>query len=114
MRVGRTHFSFGRSKAKLIINCMEIVKDFNRYKGKIDTKKHNKLFKHDDVIITIEDGKMIVTNRKGSFITSWGKVVNKPYIKLKSGKLNIAFGLTKAGALVELENQIKEWINKNS
>ena len=110
---GKKHFSFGCTRAKLIINCMEIVKDFSINKGNIDINKHNKLFKHDDVIITIEAGKMIVTNRKGSFITSWGKVVNKPYIELKSGNVKIAFGLTKAGALIELESQIREWIDNN-
>ena len=105
---GKQHFSFGIRKAKMILGAMDIIEKFIESNGreplsdstiKIENEKH---------------GEPLHCLKENGF-DYYDKTIEKPYLVLES--LNnltskISFGIEKAKAIVDLEEQIKEFVDK--
>ena len=101
------NFRFGLIKAKMIIAGMNKIEEFYNSNGKSPPLLEE---------IGIEDNKYSVLCRcvvHDEFPVK-GKIIEKPYLKLIGKYDNIGFGLEKARALLDLEEEIKQFIDKYS
>ena len=101
------NFRFGLTKAKMIIAGMNKIEEFYNSDGKSPPLLEE---------IDIEDNKYSVLYRcvvHDEFPVK-GKIIEKPYLKLIGKYDDIGFGLQKADALLDLKEEIKQFIKKYS
>jgi len=100
------HFRFGLNKAKMILVAMPIIDKF------VDSKGTKPPLGEE---VTIENNVLsekVVCIRYDSF-EYYGRTIEKPYLKLMGSYADIGFGLEKAKALMILEDEIKEFVDRN-
>jgi hypothetical protein len=103
-------FQFGISKAKILISCMDIIKEFLAYRENEKLDETNKS--------VIRNNLLINYRYNNSFIGKFNKKVNKQVLHFwwenRYGSDGIRFGRKKAEAIYYLESEIKNWIKKHT
>lgn len=102
------HFRFGRRKAMLIDVAMDLIEEFYNSDGRKPPLEDPK------EIYELKYGMKVICNRHDEFTISNGKTIENPYLELKASDTSISFGLQKARALLDLEEEIKRFINRYS
>jgi len=102
------HFKFGKSKAKLFLACMDIVKELaSTQQGEMPNIKNQIVVDRvSNVMISIK----VESFREIEFST--GRMINVPWVRLQSlqhSNLHIGFGRRKAKAIVALRKQLALW-----
>ena len=103
-------FRFGCLKAKLILASMEQIRSFSEAADPAEVFR-DPFHRHFEQLSLAVQGQSV-----GSFTRSDGQVVREPYLRLSSqpelrGGM-IGIGITKAGALVDVENDLWTWLAK--
>lgn len=100
-----SNFTFGISKAKMIMECFEEIEEF----ASLPFEKLRKKFKKEKLV-----GNSVIRIDYQPEFEIRGKVLRIPYIKLTKAGISIGFGQKKAEAIIELKELIKKWIKSNS
>jgi hypothetical protein len=102
------HFRFGKSKATLLLACMDIVEELAATEGNERPRVTNRVF------IDVVSGYRILATVETFFELSDGRIVNLPWVRLQSERyldLHIGFGRRKAKAILALRRQLARWAN---
>jgi len=101
----QTHFCFGVRKARAILHCMDGIKEFYDSSG---------------FPVHVEE-KPLTQSFDPHFLTWYdefpihGRLVEKPYIKIEvDGFTRVGFGLIKAYALIQLEQDVRGFVEEFS
>lgn len=101
------HFRFGLRKAQMVLDGMLIIEEFSNSEGakpplekiiQLDVKEFEELIeciRHDE-------------------FKYYNKVIEKPYLTLIGNNNDFSFGLEKAKALILLEDEIRDFVNKHA
>jgi hypothetical protein len=102
-------FQFGIKKAIILMECIDIIRDFISFQDGVKLDESEKSIFVNDILIKY--------NFENSFIGKYGKKVNKPIVhfwwKTKYGGDGIRFGKEKAKAIYYLQAEIRKWIERN-
>lgn len=104
-------FRFGCLKAKLILGSIGHIRTFSEAAAPAETFRTP--FRQDFAQLSLS----VQAQSFASFTRSAGQIVNEPYLKLscvpeRAGG-SIGFGVTKAGALLEIEKDLWAWLAKH-
>jgi hypothetical protein len=106
------NFRFGKSKARLLLICMDIIEE-------LATTPHGKMpdIENQKVVDSVS-GDMIFVEVKSfrEMQLSSGRTINVPWVRLQSGNnpnVHIGLGRQKAKAILNLRRQLAEWANYN-
>jgi hypothetical protein len=107
-----SHFRFGLRKAEVVINCIDILRDFWRSNG-----YERKVF----VPRVIENRRRrlsvkIYVELHPDFERSDGETIDRPWLHLKAlppDKEHIGLGVLKCRAVCEVEDEIKKWLREH-
>jgi hypothetical protein len=93
-------FRFGVVKAKVLISCLETLKEFVNHEGNISTCKIKKSYELDPykISVTVYRSPNTHNQEKG------------PYLQFRYNEKSIGIGLQKAEAVIELEDEIRAFI----
>ena len=97
---------FGIKKAKMIINTMAQIEIFFNSNGAKPPK---------DSKININQGMydMPCNCIKRNNFRRNDKIIERPYLKIRSNNTSVGFGLVKAEGLIVLKDQIEDFIRRN-
>ncbi len=97
-KVTRRRFRFGRTKAKMLLDCIEVLKQFAFAN---DAERQN--FKVPDHL-----------RRRIKLVSNWkdktGQLHNEPYLLFEEVKLGV--GAQRCQAIWELRGEIHDWVKK--
>ena len=102
IEVGTKHFAFGRDKAKIVLECWDLILEYANSNGSTPAIGDQQYF---NISGTIWGGDVTVV-KKPQF-TRDGYVIEKHYLYFTYGKLDWGFGLTKAKALTGFKEEIR-------
>jgi len=102
IEVGTKHFAFGRDKAKIVLECWDLILEYVNSNGSTPAIGDQQYF---NISGTIWGGAVTVV-KKPQF-TRDGYVIEKNYLYFTYGKLDWGFGLTKAKALTGFKEEIR-------
>jgi len=101
-KVTRKRFMFGCTKAKMLLDCIEVLKQFAFAN---DAERQN--FKVPDNL-----------PRRIKLVSNWkdetGQLRNEPYLLFEKGDdyLNLGVGAQRCQAIWELRGEIEDWVKK--
>lgn len=102
IEVGTKHFAFGREKAKIVLECWDLIQEYANSDGSIPPIHEIKYF---NIPGTIWGGDVNIVKEpefeRGEY------VIEKNYLKFTYGKSTWGFGLTKAKALIGFKEEIR-------
>lgn len=99
---------FGIKKAKMFICCLDQIKAFCESEG-------GKPPINSTILIEDKENNLkCYCERRNHFINRYGKEINRPYLRIQSGKTRISFGLKKAKGILFLSDQIEDFIEEYS
>ena len=101
------NFKFGVNKAKMIVAAMDIIKQFYNSKAKLPKTGESIKIKDDNIEFHF------YCTKYDEFEFGGHKKIHKPYLELDAEFTKISFGLVKTNALIELEEEIKEFAKKD-
>ncbi|GAB4330539.1 MAG: hypothetical protein Kow0037_06380 [Calditrichia bacterium] len=102
----KSHFRFGLNKAELILYCLEIIEGFVKFNG-----SHPK---YESPVLYETDEGFEFSVKTNSYFERNGKTIYSPYIELSAGLTTIKFGLQKAAAILELQDEIYQFYVKHT
>ena len=100
------NFRFGLTKAKMIIAGMDTIEKFYNSDGR-------ELPLENAIKIENEKYGIILFCTKFDEFKVYDKILEKPYLELVAEGVRLGIGLQKARALLDLEDEIKQFIDKN-
>ena len=100
-KVTRKRFMFGRNKAQMLLDCIEVLKQFAFAN---DAERQN--FK-------VPDHLQSRIKLKSNF-TVTGSLINEPYLQFEEGNrsLELGIGAKRCQAIWELRGEIEDWVKK--
>lgn len=102
----KLHFSFGIRKAKAILHAESVIRTYVHTKGtepRTNTPVNLGYVPNTNIL-------SIKVHKVDSFINHAAILINRSYLKLVIDGVPIAFGLTKAEALLELWEEIRRFV----
>ena len=101
-KVTGRRFRFGRTKAKMLLDCIEALKQFAFAN---DAERQN--FK-------VPDHLQSRVKLKSNFTVTTGSLINEPYLQFEEGDdyLKLGVGAQKCQAIWELRGEIEDWVKK--
>ena len=103
-----SHFRFGKSRAKLLIACIDILEEL------ADTSYGEVPNIVDQKVADLVNGDLILVEVKifREMQHSSGRIINVPWVRLQSRNylgVHIGLGRKKAKAIMRLRKQLSEW-----